>query len=291
MSTSLCLLFPSIRSNPTASLHHLQHLSVPPSNPKLSPEFTNSGLGCLSDWSGRNIGRCASHPTRLSSALKRERRTKGHLKGAHRFLSYRCAKKPGAKRTFGLRKKLDGMEASSSGSKGMELSEEDVLDPEVDVHALFAHYNDLYFNGLIGACTVEWSSSRMTLCAGVCCFSRTSGCRIKLSAPLLQLRPKKDLKETLLHEMIHAYLFLQGPHEDREDHGPNFQAIMYSINQSRVPDSQRPLDGYRITVYHTMNQEVEHYRVHHWVCDRCGDLVKRAMNRKPQEADLSLIHI
>lgn len=183
------------------------------------------------------------------------------------------------------RARLDGMEASPSGAVGMELSEEDVWEPEVDVHALFVHYNDLYFNGSIGACTVEWSSSKMTLCAGVCSFSTSSGCRIKLSAPLLQLRPKKDLKETLLHEMIHAYLFLHSPHRDREDHGPNFQAIMHSINTSTIPDSQRPLDGYRITIYHTMIEEVEHYRVHHWICNRCGDLVKRAMNRKPQEAD------
>ena len=32
-----------------------------------------------------------------------------------------------------------------------------------DVHALFRHYNELYFGGALGACSVEWSSSRMTL--------------------------------------------------------------------------------------------------------------------------------
>lgn len=31
---------------------------------------------------------------------------------------------------------------------------------------------------------------------------------IKLSEPILKFRPTKDLKEVLLHEMIHAYLFL-----------------------------------------------------------------------------------
>ena len=29
-----------------------------------------------------------------------------------------------------------------------------------------------------------------------------------ISIPLLKLRPRKDLVETLLHEMIHAYLFV-----------------------------------------------------------------------------------
>jgi len=62
----------------------------------------------------------------------------------------------------------------------------------------------------------------MTRCAGTCSYSQAgrgvdasgnaflahSGCVIRLSEPLLKLRPAKDLKETLLHEMIHAYIFL-----------------------------------------------------------------------------------
>ena len=39
----------------------------------------------------------------------------------------------------------------------------DVIDPFPDVHALFLHYNRLYFDEQLGACSVEWSSSRMTL--------------------------------------------------------------------------------------------------------------------------------
>lgn len=41
----------------------------------------------------------------------------------------------------------------------------ELLDAEVfpDVHGLFAHYNQLYFGGKLGACSVEWSSARMTL--------------------------------------------------------------------------------------------------------------------------------
>ena len=39
----------------------------------------------------------------------------------------------------------------------------DVIDPFPDVHALFLQYNRLYFDEQLGACSVEWSSSRMTL--------------------------------------------------------------------------------------------------------------------------------
>lgn len=39
----------------------------------------------------------------------------------------------------------------------------DVIDPFPDVHALFLRYNRLYFEDQLGACSVEWSSSRMTL--------------------------------------------------------------------------------------------------------------------------------
>ena len=59
------------------------------------------------------------------------------------------------------------------------LTEQDleVLDPHPDIHALFCHYNELYFDNQLGACSVEWSSARMTLCGGVCEFQKGGGCR------------------------------------------------------------------------------------------------------------------
>ncbi|GAX81087.1 hypothetical protein CEUSTIGMA_g8521.t1 [Chlamydomonas eustigma] len=153
-----------------------------------------------------------------------------------------------------------------------------------DVHLLFRHYNHLYFDNKLDFCSVEWSSGRMTLCAGVCEFRTGGGCRIKLSEPLLKLRPVKDLKETLLHEMIHAYLFLEGI-RDRDSHGPKFLERMHSINKASFPDEHRPPGGYNVTVYHTMHNEVDSYRTHWWSCEKCQNIVKRAMNRPPQEAD------
>lgn len=68
-------------------------------------------------------------------------------------------------------------------------------------------------------------------CAGVCCYEGRGGlCSIRLSTPLLKLRPRKDLVETLLHEMIHAYLFITQNNRDRDGHGPEFQKHMHRIN-------------------------------------------------------------
>ncbi|MEW5296974.1 MAG: hypothetical protein WDW36_000215 [Sanguina aurantia] len=159
------------------------------------------------------------------------------------------------------------------------------LEAEVDIHHLFRFYNALYFDSSLDFVSVHWSSSRMTLCAGVCEYQKGSGCRIKLSEPLLKFRPVSDLKTTLLHEMIHAFLCLGGGKLDRDSHGPQFLAKMAAINQAKCPDPERPGPGYQITVYHTMNEEVAFYRKHWWECSRCKDTIKRAMNRQPQAAD------
>lgn len=165
------------------------------------------------------------------------------------------------------------------------LSEEDLLDPHPDIHGLFVHYNALYFENALGGVSVEWSSSRMTSCGGTC-QRVPGGAVIKLSRPLLLLRPATDLKMVLLHEMIHAYCMVQRIQDDDPGgHGTAFKTIMQGINASTVPDLQRPLGGYKITVCHSMFAEVDYYRKHQWKCARCGDEIKRAMNRKPQEAD------
>jgi hypothetical protein len=52
------------------------------------------------------------------------------------------------------------------------------------------------------------------------------GCIIRLSEPLLKFRPPEDLKETLLHEMIHAKIFLTSTVRDHDDHGPQFQVSL-----------------------------------------------------------------
>ncbi|MCO5609918.1 hypothetical protein L7F22_064153 [Adiantum nelumboides] len=123
-----------------------------------------------------------------------------------------------------------------------------------------------------------------TPCAGICKYGAGS-CAIRLSEPLLKFRSSLDVKVTLLHEMIHVYLWLTNSNQDHNDHGPSFQKMMQAINASHAVDHQRPAGGYQITIYHNFSDEVNNYRKHHWKCLRCGNLVKRAINRAPSQAD------
>lgn len=107
----------------------------------------------------------------------------------------------------------------------------EVIDPTPDIHMLFMAFNERFFwNKLLAVC-VSWSK-RMTTCAGICSYQSRGGlCSITLSEPLLKLRPRKDLVETLLHEMIHALLFVTNNNRDRDGHGPEFHSHMYRINK------------------------------------------------------------
>ena len=64
----------------------------------------------------------------------------------------------------------------------------------------------------------------MTSCAGICYYDK-GVCRINLSKPLLKLRKEHELLETLIHEMIHAHLFMTKPSYSRDGtdgHGKDF---------------------------------------------------------------------
>ncbi|KAM7049841.1 DNA-dependent metalloprotease SPRTN isoform 3-T4 [Molossus nigricans] len=159
----------------------------------------------------------------------------------------------------------------------------ELVDPTPDLQALFVQFNDRFFWGQLEAVEVKWSK-RMTLCAGICTYEGKGGmCSIRLSEPLLKLRPRKDLVETLLHEMIHAYLFVTNNDKDREGHGPEFCKHMHRINR---------LTGANITIYHTFHDEVDEYRRHWWRCNGPCQFrkpyygyVKRATNRAPSAND------
>lgn len=156
--------------------------------------------------------------------------------------------------------------------------------PLPDIHTLFSFYNSAFFSNVLDACLLKWSD-RMTLCAGTCQNSSPNSCTITLSRPILQYRSHNDLKETLLHEMIHAYLFLTNPTACRLSggHGPEFQELAAFLNGAT---------GLNITIFHHFHEEVENSRVHVWKCDgKCAEkppffgFVKRAMNRPPNPRD------
>ncbi len=71
-----------------------------------------------------------------------------------------------------------------------------------------------------------------------------------------------------MHAYIHTYVCTH-IYRDREDHGAIFHSKMHEINAGRVADMYRPTSGYHVTVYHSFNDEVAHYRVHWWKCQTC----------------------
>ena len=159
----------------------------------------------------------------------------------------------------------------------------ELIDPTPNIFTLFLQFNERFFWNTLLPVEVKWST-RMTSCAGTCSFHpRNRQCIITLSAPLLKLRPRKDLVETLLHEMIHGYLFLTNNNRDRDGHGPEFCKHMDRINKEA---------GTEISVYHSFHDEVKLYQQHWWRCDGpCQQrapyfgTVRRAMNRAPGPSD------
>lgn len=160
----------------------------------------------------------------------------------------------------------------------------ELLDPTPNVHYMFVQFDNIYFwCKLANRVVVRWSK-RMYSCAGTCTYEGRGGlCVIALSEPLLKLRPRKDLVETLLHEMIHAFLFVSGQDMDRDGHGPQFQNHMHRINKQA---------GLNISIYHDFNDEVKLYQTHWWRCNGpCQyrqpyfGIVKRSSNRAPGPND------
>ncbi|KAI9362675.1 SprT-like family-domain-containing protein, partial [Pilaira anomala] len=162
--------------------------------------------------------------------------------------------------------------------------DESILEEETpDLHQLFSYFNRIYFNNQLSGVEVKWST-RMTRCAGTCTYKRLQHhCIVALSEPILKFRPKKDMFETLLHEMIHALLFITKGNEDRDGHGPEFLS-----EAKRISDAA----GVKITVFHNFHDEVDYYLTHVWRCNGiCQErapyfgIVKRSVNRPPQPAD------
>ncbi|KAM5206415.1 DNA-dependent metalloprotease SPRTN isoform 2-T2 [Hipposideros larvatus] len=83
----------------------------------------------------------------------------------------------------------------------------ELVDPTPDIQALFMLFNDRFFWGQLEAVEVKWSV-RMTMCAGLCSYEGKGGmCSIRLSVPLLKLRPRKDLVEVYhsFHNEVDEY--------------------------------------------------------------------------------------
>lgn len=152
-----------------------------------------------------------------------------------------------------------------------------------DVFEYFYLYNEVYFDNALGCIQLSWSK-KMTSCAGV--FSVNNNIpSIRLSDPLLKYRQVHEIKETLLHEMIHAFCYIKqyDMSDDLSGHGKYFKQKMNELNKET---------GLNITVRHSFHDEVSYYASHVWRCNgMCQNnppyfgYVRRQMNRPPQKAD------
>ncbi len=69
-------------------------------------------------------------------------------------------------------------------------------------------------------------------------------------------------------------------------HGSVFRKLMKDINSSNVYDKFRPRGGYKITLAHQkFAEEANLFKEHRWKCNRCGQEIHRATNRKPSAND------
>ncbi len=99
--------------------------------------------------------------------------------------------------------------------------------PDVaDLQLLFAHLNNEHFGGEIPSHRIAYNAR----------FSNLAG-RITYKPPLIELSPKhfernpEALRETLLHEMIHAWLFARG---QNPGHTPAFKKKMRELGLHSV---------------------------------------------------------
>jgi predicted SprT family Zn-dependent metalloprotease len=105
-----------------------------------------------------------------------------------------------------------------------------------NITRMFGELNELHFNSEIPAIPVVWNS-RMTTTAGYCRYRRCSignltPYKIDLSLRLFESNgfQIEEVKATLIHEMVHAYLAHK--HNVR-GHGPMFQREMTRITGIR----------------------------------------------------------
>lgn len=105
----------------------------------------------------------------------------------------------------------------------------DLIDPTPNMEKWFHIFNAEFFDSNINgeSIEIEWSK-RMKRSAGITYFCEsTKFLTIRLSEEVLTYQPRKAFMETFLHEMIHAYLFVQGKNSA---HGKEFRKKMNEIN-------------------------------------------------------------
>ncbi|XP_037049005.1 sprT-like domain-containing protein Spartan [Bradysia coprophila] len=147
----------------------------------------------------------------------------------------------------------------------------ELTDPTPNLQHLFASLDTGHFAGLLTKNHVEvkWVTTDVNY-TGICFTyeprEQTDEKRIviELNEQLLKFRTRRDLVETLLHEMIHAFLSIK---DSCDDHGPNFLKEMDRINAET---------GATVSIHHNHHNEVALYNNRLW---RCNGICRK---RSPQ---------
>ncbi|OCU00024.1 hypothetical protein XELAEV_18005806mg [Xenopus laevis] len=147
----------------------------------------------------------------------------------------------------------------------------EVADPKPDIQALFEEFNIKFFYGYLLPIDLKWTNRVSKKVGYFKHYEITGKNEIRLNKPLLDLLPRKDTVQILLHEMIHYYLFIIGIPDI--NHGRAFQNEMERINRE---------SGANIPIRHPFQEEYEALKCHWWKCDGpCQELIKRSRNAAP----------
>lgn len=136
-----------------------------------------------------------------------------------------------------------------------------MLPSETELQLLFAELNNYYFNGEVPVCRIRYNAR----------FSNSAGRITYSERPLLiELSPKhfqknqQALRETLLHEMIHAWLY------DREgdtSHSPMFRKKMRECGMTSIYHDLGNVKPY--------NETIKRYILR---CEKCAlELLRRRL--------------
>ncbi len=157
------------------------------------------------------------------------------------------------------------------------------MNPSIEqLQAEWRILNERYFDSLLPAISIAWSR-RLTSSAGM--FVSRGGPRprqfdapnpnrakreIRLSEPLMARLAERapyagqELLNTLAHEMIHQWQF--DVLKRRPNHGPDFLRKMTEMNRSGLVS---------ITIYHSLQKEVQALSQFAWRCTDCGRIYRR----------------
>ncbi|MBI3962624.1 MAG: SprT-like domain-containing protein [Deinococcus sp.] len=134
---------------------------------------------------------------------------------------------------------------------------------------LFAEYNAAYFGGIIPPYGVEYGSRRMTSRAGIC----YPGLQIIRLSPVLLGGDRRRVRDTLLHEMTHAWLAaLRRPW----GHTDEFKAKLLEL---RDLGAHSPV-GNKELVYHCYRRAPRRRPYFLFRCRRCGARAISAVKRR-----------